>query len=213
VAGLSRADLLARGGKGAALLVADSALGFVREAAAADTVPDGDLAYARLVVTVELLALDFYGSAIASKHFDKGQLTDLRRARADEKQHYDSAAAFLASAGQVPATAADIDFSYPRGSFVSRRAIAGLGVRLESIALGGYLGAVKGYESNALKQLAARAAASEAQHLSLFAAEVGGDGSGPRFRARSRSIASRTRWTPTRADGGASDAQTVLLCR
>jgi ferritin-like protein len=181
VAGLSRADLLARGGKGAALLVAGSALGFVPEAATADTFPDGDLAYARLFVTVELLALDFYGSAIASKHFDKGRLADLRRARADEKQHYDSAAAFLVSAGQVPATAADIDFSYPRGSFVSKRAIARLGVRLESTALGGYLGAVEGYESNALKQLAARAAASEAQHLSVFAAEVGGRRIGAAF--------------------------------
>jgi hypothetical protein len=181
VAGLSRADLLARGGKGAALLVAGSALGFVPEAATADTVSDGDLAYARLFVTVELLALDFYGSAIASKHFDKGQLADLRRARADEKQHYDSAAAFLVSAGQVPATAADIDFSYPRGSFLSKRAIAGVGVRLESIALGGYLGAVEGYATNALKQRAARAAASEAQHLSVFAAEVGGRRIGAAF--------------------------------
>jgi hypothetical protein len=181
VAGLSRADLLARGGKGAALLVAGSALGFVPEAATADTVSDGDLAYARLFVTVELLALDFYGSAIVSKHFDKGQLADLRRARADEKQHYDSAAAFLVSAGQVPATAADIDFSYPRGSFLSKRAIAGVGVRLESIALGGYLGAVEGYATNALKQRAARAAASEAQHLSVFAAEVGGRRIGAAF--------------------------------
>jgi hypothetical protein len=181
VAGLSRADLLARGGKGAALLVAGSALGFVPEAATADTAPDGDLAYARLFVTVELLTLDFYGSAIASKQFDKGPLADLRRARADEKQHYDSAAALLVSAGEVPATAADIDFSYPRGSFVSKRAIAGLGVRLESIALRGYLGAVEGYESNALKQLAARAAASEAQHLSVFAAEVGGRRIGAAF--------------------------------
>ena len=181
MAGLSRADLFARGGKGAALLVAGPALGFVPEAATADTFPDGDLAYARLFVTVELLALDFHGSAIASKHFDKGRLADLRHARADEKQHYDSAAAFLVSAGQVPATATDIDFSYPRGSFVSKRAIAGLGVRLESIALGGYLGAVEGYESNALKQLAARAAASEAQHLSVFAAEVGGRRIGAAF--------------------------------
>jgi hypothetical protein len=52
---------------------------------------------------------------------------------------------------------------------------------LESIALGGYLGAVEGYESNALKQLAARAATSEAQHLSVFAAEVGGRRIGSAF--------------------------------
>jgi hypothetical protein len=179
---LSRSELLARGGKGVVAVVAGPTLaGLVPEAAGAATPSDGDLAYARLFVTLELLALDFYGNAIVSKHFDKGQRGELRRARADEQQHYDSAAAFLVSAGQVPATAADIDFSYPRGSFVSKRAIAGLGVRIESIALGGYLGAVEGYESNALKQLAARAAASEAQHLSVFAAEVGGRRIGAAF--------------------------------
>ena len=181
MAGLSRADLLARGGKGAALLVAGSALGFVSDAATADTVPDGDLAYARLFVTVELLALDFYGNAIASKRFDKGQLADLRRARADEKQHYDSAAGILSAAGQVPATVADIDFSYPRGSFASRSSIARLGISLESMALGAYLGAVDAYSTNALKQRAARAAASEAQHLSVFAAKVGGRRIGAAF--------------------------------
>jgi hypothetical protein len=179
---LSRSELLARGGKGVAAVVVGSTLaGLAPEAVSAATPSDGDLAYARLFVTLELLALDFYRTAIASKQFDKGQRGDLRRARADEQQHYDSAAAILVSAGQVPATAADIDFSYPRGSFVSQRAIAALGVRLESIALGGYLGAVEGYESNALKQLAARAAASEAQHLSVFAAEVGGRRIGAAF--------------------------------
>jgi rubrerythrin len=179
---LSRSELLARGGKGVAAVVVGSTLaGLAPEAVRAATPSDGDLAYARLFVTLELLALDFYRTAIASKQFDKGQRGELRRARADEQQHYDSAAAILVSAGQVPATAADIDFTYPRGSFVSQRAIAALGVRLESIALGGYLGAVEGYDSNTLKQLAARAAASEAQHLSVFAAEVGGRRIGAAF--------------------------------
>jgi hypothetical protein len=181
VAGLTRAELFARGGRGAALLVAGSAVGFVPEAAAADTVSEGDLAYARLFVTVELLALDFYRSAIVSMRFDRDEVAELRRARADEGQHYDSAAAILIAAGQVPATAADIDFSYPRGSFASRSSIARLGINLESMALGAYLGAVDAYATNALKQRAARAAASEAQHLSVFAAKVGGRRIGAAF--------------------------------
>ena len=32
-----------------------------------DTIPDADLAYARLLVGAELLAADFYGQAIAAK--------------------------------------------------------------------------------------------------------------------------------------------------
>jgi hypothetical protein len=180
--GLSRTELLARGGKGVAVLLAGSTLGgLAAEAAHADALSDGDLAYARLFVTVELLALDFYRQAIASKRFGSGALEELRRARADERRHYESAAAILVSAGQVPATAAEIDFSYPSGSFASRGSIAKLGIRLESMALGGYLGAVEGFETNTLKQRAARAAASESQHLSVFAAEVGGRRIGAAF--------------------------------
>ncbi len=178
--GFSRRALLARGGTGAAALLAGSALGGIAPSAArADTPSDGDLAYARLLVAVELLASDFYDNAIASKRFTGAALGNLRRARADEGRHYDSVAAILTGAGQTPATAADIDFSYPRGSFASRRSIARLGSRLESLFLGAYLGAVEGYEADASKQLAARAAASEAQHLSVLSAAAGG----PRFGA------------------------------
>jgi Ferritin-like domain len=180
--GLSRTELLARGGQGVAVLLAGPAIGgLLPETARAETLPDGDLAYARLFVTVELLALDFYRNAVGSKRFGAGALADLWRARADERRHYDAAASILVSAGQVPATAADIDFSYPSGSFASRGSIARLGVRLESLALGAYLGGVEGLETNALKQRVARAAASEAQHLSLFAGEVGGRRIGAAF--------------------------------
>ncbi len=178
--GVSRTELLVRGGKGVAVLLAGSMLrGLVPEASAAGSPSDGDLAYVRLFVTVELLSLDFYGNAIGSKRFGAGG--ELRAARADEHRHYESAAAILIAAGQVPLTAADIDFSYPAGSFASTGSIARLGIRLESLALGGYLGAVEGYETNALKQRAARAAANEAQHLSVFAGAVGGRRIGAAF--------------------------------
>jgi rubrerythrin len=163
-------------------LFAGSSLGgLVPQVAEAGTLPDGDLAYARLLVTVELLALDFYREAIAAKRFEAGALEALRRAKADEQQHHESVATILVSQGQVPATAADIDFSYPSGSFASRGSIAKLGIQLESTALGAYLGAVESFETNTLKLRAARVAASESQHLSVFAAEVGGRRSGAAF--------------------------------
>jgi hypothetical protein len=177
-AGINRGALLARGG---AALLAGSSLGVLVGAARAATPPDGDLAYARLFVASELLALDFYRQAIASTHFAGADQRSLWLARADERCHYRSAAEILTAAGQVPATANDIDFTYPRGSFNSRRAIAGLGVRLESLLVSAYLGAVGGYQTEALKELAARAAASEAQHLSVFAGEVGGRRVGTAF--------------------------------
>jgi Ferritin-like domain len=173
---VSRGELLARGGKGAALLVAGSSLGVVVPAARA-AVPDGDLAYARVLVALELLSLDFYSRAIRAGRF--GSALELRRARTAERTHYDAVAAILTDAGQVPATAADINFSYPRGAFASRVAVARLGLRLESLALGAYLGAVRALETPLYRDHAARAAASEAQHLSVFSAEVGGRRLGP----------------------------------
>jgi hypothetical protein len=168
----SRASLLTRG---AATVVAASAFGGLASRASA-AVPDGDLAYARLLVALELLSLDFYTRAIGP---GGGSQLELRRARAAERRHYDVVAAILTNAGQVPANAQDIDFSYPRGSFASRTAICRLGVRLESLSLGAYLGAVRTLLTPLCRDHAARAAASEAQHLSVFAGEVGGRRLGP----------------------------------
>ncbi len=161
--------------RGAATVVAASAFGGLASRASA-AVPDGDLAYARLLVALELLSLDFYARAIGA---GGGLQLELRRARAAERRHYDVVAAILTNAGQVPATAQDIDFSYPRGSFASRTAICRLGVRLESLSLGAYLGAVGSLQTPLYRDHAARAAASEAQHLSVFAGEVGGRRVGP----------------------------------
>ncbi len=171
---LSRADLLSRGGKGAAVALASSAFGGFAAKADAATTPEGDLAYARLLVALELLLLDFYGNAIRVGKLHGGAQLELRRARVGERRHYELNAAILTEAGQVPATAADIDFTYPRGSFASRGSIDKLGVRLESLALGAYLGAVRALETPLYRDHAARAAASEAQHLSVFSEAVGG---------------------------------------
>jgi hypothetical protein len=174
MAALSRGELLRRGGTGgAALLLTGPALGLVPDARAG-TPSDNDLAYARLLVAAELLALDFYRRAIGSRHARPGSKRELRRSRADEHAHYQAVAAILVAAGQTPATAADIDFVYPRRAFSSSASVAGLGVRLESLFLGAYLGAVRGFESDALKLTAARIAACEAQHLSVFTGEARG---------------------------------------
>lgn len=172
----TRRGLLARAGAGAAFVAGGSAVGALAAPARAAT-PDGDLAYARLLVALELLSLDFYSQALRSRRLGSG--LELRRARAAEKQHYDAVAAILTGAGQVPATAQEIDFSYPRGSFASHAAIARLGIRLETLSLGAYLGAVRALETPEFRNHAARAAASEAQHLSVFSGAAGGRRIGP----------------------------------
>jgi hypothetical protein len=179
---VSRAQLFSRGAKGgAALLLAGSVAGSFARSASADAIPDGALAYARLLIAAELLVSDFYSKAIASKRFIGDALTHLKRGRFNEREHYKSVSGILTGAGQTPATAADFDFFYPKRTFGSKTSIAKLGVTLETTLLGSYLGAVDALETNALKQPVARIAASEAEHVSVFRRLAGGDPVGISF--------------------------------
>jgi hypothetical protein len=157
---MTRTALLAGG---AALLLAP--------AAAADVFGDNDLAWLRLLVGTELLGADFYASALAARKLKAKQLDD---ALAAEKQHYQLLAGLLTGSNATPATANDVDFTYPTGTFSSPGAIAKLAVALETTFLGAYLGAVDGVQSAALKLPLARIGASQAQHLALFRELLGG---------------------------------------
>jgi len=148
---LTRATLLSRAAKGgAAIAVAGSALGRLVGTAAADPLPDGDLAYARLLVTTELLAIDFYSRALAAGRAGPRLAKHLRL-------------------GQTPAGASDITYLYPRGTFAKEGAIAAFALTLENLMVGAYLGAVDGIQTPPLKVVAARIGASEAQHLAYLA--------------------------------------------
>jgi hypothetical protein len=162
----SRGGLLIRG---AVLALTASGAGALAAAAGADTPPDADLAYARLLVAADLLAADFYGRAIAAKRFGGADTKTLNRAAFNEKEHYAAVAGVLTAAGQTPATAADIDFSYPAKAFATRGSIAKLGVELELLQLGAYLGAADAVQTDPLRGIASRIAANEAQHAGFFA--------------------------------------------
>jgi hypothetical protein len=180
MADLSRADLLRQARRGAGLLVVGPALSLFPAEAHAAATSDNDLAYARLLVAAELLAIDFYRHALGSG-LDPGARGDLRRSLSDERKHYRAMAAIIVAAGEVPARAADIDFVYPRRAFSSRTRIVALGARLESLFLGAHLGAVAGFEGSSSKLTAARIAASEAQHLSVFTGAARGQPIGAAF--------------------------------
>jgi hypothetical protein len=171
---LTRSQLFSRGAKtGAALLVAGTALGRFTDVAKADPFSEGDLAYARLLIGLELLSIDFYARALDAKQFRPVGQKKLREALAHEQAHYQSVGQILVGAGLTPAGEGDIDFSYPTGTFRKRGAIAKFGFHLETISVGAYLGAVAGLQSNQLIQQMARIAASEAQHLSRFGSALG----------------------------------------
>jgi Ferritin-like domain len=181
MARLTRGVLLSRGVKAAGVLaVGGTAFGGLVPGAQAETLPDNDLAYLRLLIASELLAIDFYTRAVASRKY-RGSTPPLRKALADEKAHYTALAKGLTAAGQTATTAADIDFTYPKGSFVSRGSIARLGVRLEGIFVGVALGAAAGLQTEALRLQVAQIAASESRHLATFAVLIGRSPVGPAF--------------------------------
>jgi hypothetical protein len=171
---MTRAELFSRGARGGvALLVAGTALELV-DSAAADPLSTGDLAYARLLVGAELLAADFYAQAIAASNASDSVMKYLKKAHMNEQEHYQSVSGILTGAGLTPAVSADIDYTYPKGSFASQKSMLKLAQQLETIMLGIYLGAVGGMQSNAFKQGIAQIAACEGQHLSYMWTQNGG---------------------------------------
>jgi hypothetical protein len=135
---------------------------------------DPDLANARLLVAVELLLLDFYARAAKAVRFGPAGRDAVARARFNEQEHLGAVSQILLDAGQTPANAGDIDFSYPSDAFGSVGSAVSLARRLERLATGAYLGAVASSVDHTLTLPLARIAASEAQHLSAFAREATG---------------------------------------
>ena len=166
---LRRADVLRRGlGGGAALVASGAALGALAAPAAA-VAPDVDLSYFRLLTAAELLKADFQERTLASGKLDASARRLVRRMQAADRGHYAGLAALLNGGGQTAATADDIDFAYPRGSFDSQGAIVKLGWKLGTLTLGAYLGAIRNVQSPAARLALAQIAANEAQQQSALA--------------------------------------------
>jgi rubrerythrin len=157
---------------GGALLVSGAGLGTLGlpDTASADTPPDGDLAYLRLLIAAELLAVDFQAKAMHSRRLRRAVHSLFSRIQSDEKQHYTQLATLLTDAGQTPATADDIDFSYPKGTFRTQGSITRLAARLEHLLVGAYLGAVENVQTPDLRLPIGQIAANEAQHQGALAA-------------------------------------------
>ena len=153
----SRAGLLQRGAAGGgALLLSSSAVSAFAGSAAAAAVPDNDLSYLRLLIGAELLAADFQTQALGSGKLAGAPAGLLKRMLADEREHYHGLANLMTGAGQVPATADDINFAYPKGSFDSTASIIKLARTLEDLTLGAYLGAVQNVQTAQMRLPSAR---------------------------------------------------------
>ena len=142
-------------------------------AGASAATPDGDLAYLRLLIGVELLAADFQSRAAAGGKLQGSAAAALKQMRGDENAHYAGLAQLVTAAGQVPATPDDIDFAYPKESFASQSSILRSAWSIETLSLGAYLGAIAGLQTPEIRLPIGQIAANEAQHVSALAAALG----------------------------------------
>ena len=165
---MNRAALLRKGG---ALLAGAASLGLVPTAEAG--APDEDLAFARLLIGVELLAVDFQTRALATGKLHPGTARTFGTILAQEKAHLSGLSGLVSGAGETPATADDIDFAYPKGTFSSAATILEAAATFEKLALGAYLGAVENVQTPRWRLPLGQIAASEAQHVAGLAAAAG----------------------------------------
>lgn len=178
---LSRGQLLRRGAIGSGAVLTSSIFGSLAGRADAAVPSDNDLAYLRLLVAAELLAADFQAKALASGKLSRRSKAVVRKMATDEKAHYARLAQLVTAAGQPPATAGDIDFSYPKGSFASRGSVLKLAAEIEAVILGAYLGAIENVDAPELRLAIGQIAANEAQHAGALAGLRGGNVIGRAF--------------------------------
>jgi hypothetical protein len=154
---------------GGVLIASASGLGALAPAAFAVTPPDGDLAYLRLLIAAELLAVDFYGQAIAHGDLDQQYAARASRIAADESNHYTLLAALMTADGLTPTTSGDIDFSYPGRTFGGVASTLRFAQQLEQMLVGAYIDALANVQTAAYRQTMARILANEARHQSAVA--------------------------------------------
>jgi hypothetical protein len=171
---LTRAAVLRRGAfAGGALALGGAGAAVLAAPAGAMTFPDSDLANLRLLVGIELLALDYQGQALAGGKLSSSTSTLFKQGVASDTAHYNGLVDLLGKGNVVAATTDDIDFAYPKGSFDSESAILKLADEIQGLALGAYTGALENIQTPQLRLPVAQIAANEAQHMSALGALAG----------------------------------------
>jgi hypothetical protein len=167
---LDRTSLLAR----TAVVLASGGILAAAGRADAATAPDEDVAYLRLLIGVELLKIDYGVRAVTANRLRGAAERAVKPLVIDDKRHYIGLAALVKRAGETPANAGDVDFSYPRGSFATHEAILELGRKLATLAVGAYIGALQNVQTTELRLPLAQIAANEAQQAGAFGQLLGG---------------------------------------
>jgi hypothetical protein len=138
-------------------LAAGAGAAFFPARALAAALPEGDLAYLRLLVGVELLTLDF-----AARHAGYKQM------HVDDTAHYNGLVDLLGRSGVRAATPGDVDVSYPAKATPPQ-----LARKLKSLSVGAYAGALANVQTPAIRLPLAQILVNESQQLASLTGVVG----------------------------------------
>jgi hypothetical protein len=166
--GLTRGQLLARTAAGGAAFALTGGVFTSEATAGAAAIGPADIPVVTLALAAELLGAEYYTQALAARVFGGTETRYLKRALLNEGEHYTATARFLTDAGQTPGQRTDFDFIFPAKAFATRRSAAQLGMQLETVFLGIYLGGAGSLQDVGTRDAFARIAACQAQHLSVF---------------------------------------------
>jgi hypothetical protein len=166
---LTRSGFFARTARGGALLALGGGVLAATASPASAGIGQADVPVVTLALAAELVGAEFCTQALAAKLFSGEDERALRRALFNENQHYGAVAQILTDAGQTPGRASDFDFTFPPNAFATRLSSARLGVELETVFMGIYLGGVASLQDATTRNAFARIASSQAQQLSFLA--------------------------------------------
>jgi hypothetical protein len=141
--------------------------GSLATAARAD-VSEGELAYANFAIAAEYLMADFYAKALEAKLFHGSVREGATRAHFNEGEHARALSTLLTDAGQPVPLQDDFEFPWPKKTFETLGEAAKVGARIEGAVLGAYLSAAIALTRETYRSLFTRAAADEAQHLTVL---------------------------------------------
>jgi hypothetical protein len=166
--GVSRAQFIRNAAKGSVLLVAGGGVLASMDGVAFAKTTSTDITVLQTGYIAETLAVTVYGAILktyyAKLKLDPGNRSYFEAAYKDEVAHLDA----WKSALGTKYTPKGFTLTVPAKYVASKNALASTGVALEEAFVATYMGAVKEFNSNDLKVVAAGVAANEATHYSFF---------------------------------------------
>jgi rubrerythrin len=171
--GLNRGQFIRNAAKGSLVLVGSGGVVASMTGVAYAKTTKTDLTILQTAFIAETLAVEIY-SAIVDTYFNKlkldpGNLSYFKAALVDEKEHL-----HLLKGALGKSAPKGFKLEVPAKYVRTKNDLAGVGKVLEEAFVSTYLGAVKSFNSQELKSLAAGIATNEATHFSFFDAILPG---------------------------------------